>query len=46
MLTGDGASPAEWDGRIKRAVEKGWLRRDESGSFYQLDQARSAPSLD
>jgi hypothetical protein len=39
VLPENGASPAEWSAGIERAVEKGWLWRHESGSFYRLNQA-------
>jgi hypothetical protein len=39
MLTEHGASPAEWGAGIKLAVQKGWLWRHESGSFYRFTEA-------
>jgi hypothetical protein len=39
MLTTFGATPAEWRGGIDRAVENGWLRAHESGTYYRLTEA-------
>jgi len=39
MLTEHDASPAEWGAGVNFAVERGWLSRHESGSFYRLAQA-------
>jgi DNA-binding transcriptional regulator PaaX len=39
VLTEFGALPAEWRAGIERAVEKGWLWKHESGSYYRFTEA-------
>jgi len=39
MLTEFGALTAEWRAGIEYAVEKGWLWKHESGSYYRFTEA-------